>query len=155
MLEALFTYAGQSPLGLWMRGSRYAFPAFETAHLTGLAVLLGAVLLINARFFELGLRRQRLAEVAGDLAPWTGHALLVMVLSGVPLFCSKAPDLWEMDRDAFLLKMGLVAAGVGWHYGVQLPLARQERLGAGRAAAVVSLMLWFGAAVAGLSLEFL
>ena len=140
---------------MWMRGSRYAFPAFEMLHLLGLGLLLGSVLIQNARFFGLGMRRQTLAEVATDFAPWTKLALLMMVISGIPMFASKAPDLWENDLVGYSIKMALIVVGVVFHYTVQAPLARAENLTRGKLAAAASLLFWFGAAIAGLSLEFL
>lgn len=154
-MKPLFDFAGKSALGTWMSNSRYGFPAFEMVHLLGLGLLLGSVLLLNARFFGLGLRQQTAGEVAADLAPWTRLALVLMGLSGIPLFASKAPDLWSMELGAFALKMSLIVVGVVFHYGVQVPLARSENMARGRVAAAFSLLVWFGAAVAGLSLEFL
>lgn len=138
-----------------MRDSQYTFPSFEMLHLLGLGLLLGSVLLFNARFFGFGLKRQTLAEVAEDLAPWTRLALIAMLISGVPLFASKATDLWAEDLKAYTVKMVLIVVGVLLYYAVQLPLARAENFSRGRIAAAVSLLVWFGAAVAGLSLEFL
>ncbi len=138
-----------------MSNSRYGFPAFEMVHLLGLGLLLGSVLLLNARFFGLGLRRQTAAEVASDLAPWTRLALVLMAFSGIPLFASKAPDLWSEELGTFALKMSLIVTGVAFHYWVQVPLARSGNSTWGRPAAAFSLLVWLGAAVAGLSLEFL
>ena len=138
-----------------MRASQYAFPPVEMVHLLGLGLLLGSVLLLNARFFGLGMRRQTLAEVAADFAPWTKLALVLMVLSGIPLFAAKAPDLWDKDLVLYTTKMSLVVVGVVFHYAVLVPLARTENISRGQVAAIFSLLLWFGAAVAGLSLEFL
>lgn len=152
-MKPFFDFAGNSALGQGIVNSRYAFPIMEMVHLLGLALLLGAVLLFNARFFGLGLRRQSVAEVAEDLAPWIKLALAVMVASGVPLFAAKALDLWREDLATYTTKMSLIVAGVVFHYAVQVPLARKQQ--PGRAAAAVALVLWFGAAVAGLSLEFI
>ena len=136
-----------------MRDSRYLFPAFEMAHLLGLGVLLGSVLILNARFFGIGMKRQTTAELAVDFAPWTRLALIVMVLSGVPLFTSKAPDLWNEDRVGFELKLMLLTVAVVFHYAVLIPSARAGK--SGKLAAAFSLLVWFGAALCGLSLEFL
>ena len=154
-MKPLFDFAGKSALGTWMSNSRYGFPVFEMVHLLGLGLLLGSVLLLNARFLGFGLRRQTAAEVEADLAPWTKLALVLMVLSGIPLFASKAPDLWNQELAIYTTKMGLIAVAVVFHYWVQAPLARAGNMTRGRAAAVFSLLVWFGAAVAGLSLEFL
>lgn len=154
-MKAIFDYAGESALGVWTRDSSYLFPAFEMVHLLGLAVLLGSIVLLNLRFFGLGLHRLRLYELAQDLAPWTRLSFIIMVLSGIPLFCSKALDLWANDLNGFLIKMALIAFGIPFFYFVQVPLANQEKIPAGRVAAVLSLLVWFGAAIAGLTLEFL
>jgi hypothetical protein len=138
-----------------MRGSQFAFPAFEMLHLLGLGLLLGSVLILNARFFGLGMGRQTLAEVAADFAPWTKLALVVMVISGVPMFASKASDLWGNDLAGYSTKMALIVVGVMFHYFGLIPLARADNFSRGRIAAGLSLVVWFGAAVAGLSLEFL
>ncbi len=136
-----------------MRNSRYAFPAFEMVHLLGLGLLLGSILILNARFFGVGMKRQSTADLAADFAPWTKLALVLMVLSGIPLFTSKAPDLWNDDRAGFELKIVLLAIAMVFHYTVLLPTARAGKTG--KLAAAVSLLLWFGAALCGLSLEFL
>jgi hypothetical protein len=154
-MQTFFEWASQSALGVAMRDSRYPFPAAEMVHLIGLGLLLGAVLLFNARFFGLGMRRQTLPEVAEDFAPWTLLALAIMVASGVFMFTAKAGELWEANRTTYYTKMGLIATAVVFHYAVQVPLARAGNLAQGRIAAAVSLALWFGAAMTGLSIEFL
>ncbi len=138
-----------------MRNSRYAFPAFEMVHLLGLGLLLGSVFILNARFFGLGMKRQSVSELAYDFAPWTRLVLLIMVPSGIPLFASKAPDLWNEDRIGFELKLVLIVVAVIFHYTVLVPLARADNYRRGKLAAAFSLVCWFGAAMAGLSLEFL
>ena len=140
-------------MGVAMRDSRYASPAFEMVHLLGLGLLLGSVLILDARFFGLGMKRQTTAELAADFAPWTRLALILMVLSGIPLFTSKAPDLWNDDRTGFELKIVLLLVGVVFHYAVLVPAALADK--PARLAAGFSLLLWFGAALCGLSLEFL
>lgn len=152
-MKPLFDFAGESALGQWVINSRYAFPAFEMLHLLGLGLLLGSVLLLNARFFGLGMRRQTIGEVAEDLAPWTRLALMVMVVSGMPLFAAKAPDLWREELAAYTAKMSLIGIGVILHFAVQVPMARAGK--PGRGVAGLALLVWFSAALAGLSLEFL
>ncbi|CFU11540.1 Uncharacterised protein [Bordetella pertussis] len=49
-------------LGAWMRGSSWAYPAANLAHLLGLVLLVGAMLLLDLRLLGLG-RRFALADV--------------------------------------------------------------------------------------------
>ena len=154
-MRAFFEWASQSALGEAMRESLYAFPVAEMVHLTGLGLLLGAMIFFNGRFLGLGMKRQSTAELAVDFAPWIRLALILMLVSGIPMFAMKAGDLWANDLATYSTKMGLVAAAVLFHYLVQVPLARSGSVGRGMAGAVFSLILWFGAALAGLSLEFI
>jgi hypothetical protein len=154
-MEAFFHGASATAAGEAIRNSRYLFPLFESIHLTALAFLLGSILIFNARFFGLGMRRQTLEEVAADFAPWTRRALYVMAVSGAALFLAKAGELYDTELTAFLIKMSLIAAAVVFHFAVQQRLARAGRVGWGRAAAAAALAMWFGAAAAGLTLEFL
>jgi hypothetical protein len=152
-LKPLFDFAGDSALGQWVANSRYAFPAFEMLHLLGLGLLLGSILLFNAHAFGLGMRRQSSAELSDDFAPWIKLALLLMAVSGVPMFASKAHDLWNEELAAYTIKMSLIVLGVVLHYTVQVPRARAGSNG--RWTAALALLVWFSAALAGLSLEFL
>ena len=154
-MHDFFLWMSRSALGEAMRDHTVAFPAAEMAHLIGLGLLLGAMLIFNARFFGLGMKRQTTAELAADFAPWTRLALLIMVVSGILMFSVKANDLWEQDLATYSTKMGLIAVAIVFHYAVQVPLARAGNLGWGKLGALVSLALWFGAAITGLSLEFL
>lgn len=154
-MQSFFEWASQSALGSAMRESQVAFPAAEMVHLIGLGLLLGSVLIFNARFLGLGMRRQTTAELAADFAPWTRLALLIMVVSGIPMFAMKAAELWHQDLATYATKMGLIAVAVVLHYLVQVPLARSGNFGWGKVGALLSLALWFGAAITGLSLEFL
>jgi hypothetical protein len=154
-MRAFFEWMSQSALGEAMRESLYGFPIAEMVHLTGLGLLLGAMIFFNGRFFGIGMKRQSAAELASDFAPWVRLALVLMVISGIPMFAMKAEDLWSIYLTTYSTKMGLIAAAVLLYYFVQVPLARRGRMGLGMVAAVVSLVLWFGAALAGLSLEFL
>lgn len=154
-MKTFFEWASQSALGEAMRESSYGFPVAEMIHLTGLGLLLGAMIFFNGRFLGFGLKRQSTAELASDFAPWIRLGLILMLISGIPMFAMKAGDIWASDLATYSTKMGLIATAVLFHYLVQVPLARAGHMWRGMAGAAFSLILWFGAALAGLSLEFL
>jgi hypothetical protein len=155
VLQSFFEASSSTALGTALRNSLYWFPLVETTHLLALAFLLGSLLIFNMRFFGRGMRRQTPAEIQQDFAPWTRRALIVMAISGVLLFLAKAQDLYDMDLRGFLIKMTLIVAATIFHYAVQRPLARAGNMLWGRMTAALALCMWFGAAVAGLTLEFL
>lgn len=155
-MEDFFYWAAESPLGSTMRNSRYLYPAVETLHLIGLAVLLGSMIIFNLRHFGLGMQRQTIGEIKTAFAPWTLASIVLMAVSGIPMFASRAPDLYDFKLTDYLLKMGMVAVAIAIHYIVQRPLAKpgSENALLTRALAGFMLLLWFATAYQGLILEF-
>ncbi|WP_057047261.1 hypothetical protein, partial [Bordetella pertussis] len=79
-------------LGAWMRGSSWAYPAANLAHLLGLVLLVGAMLLLDLRLLGLG-RRFALADVSAVLTPLAAGGLLLQLASGALLFSADAVPL--------------------------------------------------------------
>jgi len=69
-----------------MRSSPWLFPVIATIHLMGLALIGGAVLVVDLRLLGLGLHSQPVAGLARDAERWLLCGLLVMVSSGILLF---------------------------------------------------------------------
>src|SRR5207344_3640439 len=103
MLLAFFKWCEASALGKGISGSVYLFPVVEAVHLLALAVIGGAVLIVDMRLAGLGLKRQSAAEVAKEAEPWLLASLLVMLVSGFMLMCSEAMRCYY--NGAFWLKM--------------------------------------------------
>jgi hypothetical protein len=154
-LLGTFHWFEATGIGSFGRRSAYFFPIVEVAHLLGLTVLLGTALVLNLRLLGAVMRRQPIAELARATAPllWSGAALTVC--SGLLLFLSEAVKCYY--NVAFWYKMGLVSCAVVFQLLVQpslrvAPGARATLLLKGSAA--VSLLLWFGVAVAGRAIAF-
>ena len=87
-------------IGEAMRGSIWLFPAIEAVHLLALAMIGGALLVVDLRLLGVGLREQPLSSVARNAHPWLVASLLAMIATGVPLFLSEAvkcyfsPSFW-------------------------------------------------------------
>ena len=90
MLLPYFQALEAGSIGEAIRESTWLFPFIEAFHLVGLAVIGGAVLLVDLRLLGLGLRRQPVAELARDAQPWLIGGLLFMIASGVPLFLAES-----------------------------------------------------------------
>ena len=100
MLLTFFEWCEATALGETIRTSLWLFPAIECVHLIGLVMLGGSVLMVDLRLLGMGLRDQPVATVAG-----AGHRLLLggivlMLVTGIPLFLSEAikcyysPSFW-------------------------------------------------------------
>ena len=70
MLLPYFEALEAGPIGEAIRSSTWLFPFIEAFHLVGLAMVGGAVLLVDFRLLGLGLKRQPVAELARDAQPW-------------------------------------------------------------------------------------
>jgi hypothetical protein len=90
MLLPLFEALEASAIGAAVRDSLWLFPVVEAFHLVGLAVIGGAILVVDFRLLGLGLRGHPVSRLARDVQPWVIGSLALMVLSGVPLFLSEA-----------------------------------------------------------------
>jgi len=64
-----------------MRSSPWLFPVIATIHLMGLALIGGAVLVVDLRLLWLGLRSQPVAGLARDAERWLLRGLLVIVFT--------------------------------------------------------------------------
>ncbi len=130
----------------------WAYPALEAAHIAGIALLVGSLVLLELRVWgaapELpvpALARLALAVTA------VGFALVL--LSGLAMFSARPTEL--LANRAFVLKMGLVMlAGLNaaWFHG-RGSLARLDTLA--RAQTALSLGLWLGVIILGRWIAYL
>src|SRR5689334_7063056 len=104
MLLGLFQWIEHSWLGTSVNNSLWAFAAIEAVHLLALAVIGGAVLIVDLRLLGFGLRRHPVAQLARDAVPFLRVSLLGMILTGVPLMASLAASKYYVN-DAFWVKM--------------------------------------------------
>lgn len=147
---SFFAWCENTPLGEAIRDSRWLFPVIESIHLLGLAVIGGAVLIVNLRLLGFGIRRQPVAQLWRDTRPWMLGSLAAMLISGMLLFTSEATKLYY--HDAFWVKMiSLLAMIFTFTVMRKVALADPDRVGRlwGRAAALVSLLLWSTVGVCG------
>jgi uncharacterized membrane protein SirB2 len=148
---SFFTSCENSSLGEAIRGSRWLFPAIESFHLLGLAVIGGAVLVVNLRLLGFGIERQSVAQLWRDTRPWLLGSLTIMLVSGVLLFTSEATKLYY--HEAFWVKMISLLLATLFTFTVlrKVALAEQGRVGPfwRKAAALISILLWSAVGVGG------
>src|SRR5579863_2166248 len=93
-------------LGNTIKNSQWDFAILETFHIIGIAVLLGATLIVNLRLLGFGLRSRTASELEQEFEPWTLAALAFMLVTGVPMFFSEAVRM--SLNGAFFIKMLLL-----------------------------------------------
>ena len=155
-LLPFFQWWDTSWLGEAIRASTWAFALIECFHLIGMVCLLGSVVVIDLRLLGLGMRHQPVARVASALEPVTLVGLGTMVLSGVMLFSSEAIKCYK--NAAFPWKMLFLLLGLITWFTVHRHITRLEddRIGPirGKLLGSLSLILWFGVALAGRAIAF-
>jgi hypothetical protein len=148
---SFFTWCENTWLGDAIRDSRWLFPAIESLHLLGLAVIGGAVLVMNLRLLGFGNHLQPADRLWRDTRPWLVGSLAVMLISGMLLFTSEATKLYY--HDAFWVKMTSLLLATLYTFTVmrKVALADPGRVGPvwGRAAALLSILLWSTVGVCG------
>ncbi|HUR32628.1 MAG TPA: DUF6644 family protein [Vicinamibacterales bacterium] len=149
-LLPLFQWCEESGVGRTIRESVWAFAVIESVHLLALATMGGAVLLVDMRALNLGLRQRSISELAGEVRPFMNAALGVLIVSGLALFSSEAVKCYYSAP--FRVKMVALVAAIAFTYTIRRDAVSKAGNGGGGTLALVSLVsvaLWFTVAAAG------
>jgi len=147
----LFMWIERSALGDTIRTSNWLFPFIEAIHLLGLAVVGGAVLIVDLRLFGFGLRRQPVAQLAQDAQRWLIISLMVMIATGSLLFTSEAIKCYY--HPAFWMKMTSLSLAILFTFTIhrKVAMADESRVRPiwSKLVALVSVILWSGVGIGG------
>ncbi len=130
----------------WIASHPIAYPALEVVHITGIALLLGSLVLLELRVWgqaqEIPMQPLARLSLAVSL---TGFGLVLC--SGLLMFAARPNEL--INNTAFVVKMGLVmAAGINAAaFHARKGLQRCD--GWARAQTVLSLGIWLAAIICG------
>lgn len=149
-IATLLTWLEASRLATSIRNSLYFFPLIESAHVIGLAMVFGTILIIDLRLLGLASTRRPFTAVASDVMTWTWLAFALSVVTGLLMFITNAAGYY--NNVYFRAKMALLAlAGVNmlvFEFTARRSLPRWDRSPAapalGKTVAAVSLVLWIG-----------
>jgi len=147
-------------LGRFMREALWAYPAVETVHIVGLALLFGSIAIVDLRLLGAG-RRIPAAALVGYAVPWSLLGFVVAACSGLLMFTAHAGEYLEQPvfllkmtlillagTNAALLRVGVVQRASAWAADAVPP----TRV---RVAAALSLALWIGVIACGRLLAYL
>ena len=132
-------------LGRVIRNSEYAFPMIEFVHLVALAIIGGAVLIVDMRLLGLGLKKTPVAQLAKDAQPYVTGSLIVMLLTGIALYTSEATKCYASA--AFWIKMISLLLAMIFTYTVKKNTAAKDL--ENKVVGALSILLWFGVAWGG------
>lgn len=148
--------------GAMIHDSTWLFAIIESFHLMGLALLGGAILLVDLRLLGLGVREESATKLARDAQPVLIGSLALMLVSGVLLYLSEATKFysegfWDSAEFPFVYKMLFLCLATTFTFTI-----RRQALAAGvplgplrrRLVALTSMLLWLGVAVGGRGIGF-
>jgi uncharacterized protein DUF6644 len=86
-VSSLLRWLQETGFSAALRDSTWAEPVVETFHVLTLTVFLGFTVLLDLRLLGLTMRHKRISEVLDELNPPIIAAFLMMLVTGVLLFC--------------------------------------------------------------------
>ena len=140
---------GDGGIGRAIAESLWLFPVIQVVHLFGLAVLGGSVIVMDLRLLGVGLKNAPVARVLANTRPWFFVGLIVMIVTGVPLFLSETTKC--CFNHSFEVKITALFLAIVYTLAVRNRVAVPEGTPTCvmQGVAVLSLGLWFTVAAAG------
>jgi hypothetical protein len=150
LLYAFFQSVEQWPIAAELRGSTWAYPLVNAAHIVGIALLFGAIVPLDLRLAGFW-PAIPVAPLRRVLVPVAVLGLALAVTAGVLLFIAKAPDY--AASALFQAKMALVTLALVNAAALRLaPTWRAKNETGGRwprLAGIASIVLWLSAILLG------
>jgi uncharacterized membrane protein len=140
-----------------MRASPWIFPVIASLHLMGLALIGGAVLVVDLRLLGFGLKRQPVSQVAQHSERLLIVSLAILLPTGILQFlCFAATKYYYLT--AFWVKMAALVAALVFTFSVRrnVVMAHEQHVSSQsrKLVALTSLSLWTTVAVAGRLIGF-
>lgn len=152
---AVLTAIQDSPLAHAISKSDHMVAAsLQVVHVLGFIVLLASLVLISLRLLKVTLPGQALAAVVEDANRLLWLGLGMTTVSGTLMFIA-TPKLY-FYKEAFDIKMVLLAAALLVHFSLFRRTVRRESASRfqARTAVALSLVFWFGIGLAGRMIGF-
>jgi hypothetical protein len=111
------------------------FPAIQSVHLIGIALLVGGVVITDLRRLGWILRARSIPEVVMRFRAPMHTGLAIMLTTGPILFASDVTRY--VHNPAFLIKMAVLLLALFFHFTLHSSLERRSKL-----VACVSIALW-------------
>ena len=148
----MFAWIEATPVALWVSLSLWAYPVLLSVQIIGLGIVVGIFLIRDLRLLGMYQGLHPAAFLPLSKFAWVGF--IINAISGVLLFTSQATIFAE--NLAFLLKISMIIVGMVLAGVIQSRMRAESAVGAGaviskstKVVALISLMTWIGAIIAG------
>lgn len=157
MLLQLGRWLQNNSLMITLNSTAWMAAATEMVHYFSMFVLVGSTAIVDLRVLGLAARGQSPTQLAERLFPWTWAALALNALSGFVMFAGDAPAY--IPNSIFHTKLIAVLLAVLFGVIVQWGVPKWDQPPAipawAKIVALVSLLLWVGAIIAGVEVPAL
>ena len=153
-------WLNDTAFSITMRDSTWAEPVVETIHVLTLTLFLGFTVLLDLRLLGVSMHRRKVSDVVEELNPWLMGGFLVMIVTGVLLFCGDPVAFYNSIFFKVKMLMLLLAGLNVWLFNATVGRKMAEweidaeTPGRAKAAAVVSLVLWVAIVAAGRAIAY-
>jgi len=162
MLTALLLGLGDTALAAALRQSTIAYPLVSSAHILGLGLLVGSIVVLDLRLLGV-IKRGAVTDLLQLMSRVAATGLFVAVLTGILLF-SVQPNHY-LSNPAFLTKIVIIVLGLlniaavhslpQWRSLVRVQQAQAVRIPLViKIFAALSLLFWISALIAGRWIAF-
>ncbi len=153
-MDPLWEWLELLPLAQYV-GESWWFPLLESIHVVAATFLVGAIAMLDLRLLGVAATQHRVSRIASEILPWTAAAAVVAVVTGVPLFTTRATHY--AHNTAFQIKvllLVLAAVNMLWfHLRTERGIAAWDNDGTpvtgARIAGLCSMVLWAGVLLSG------
>ena len=132
----------------------WLYAAISVTHYFTLFILVGTIVLVDLRILGVAARSQSVTQLADTLFPWTWTALGLALLSGFLMFTTDGGDYYP--DPVFRVKMTVILLALISAVIVQRNVHKWDQApatsGAAKLVALVSIVLWVGAILAGVEI---
>lgn len=156
---AFFTWLQETPFAHWVASdpSLLAYPTILTLHTVGMAIVVGTCVVMDLRLLGIATDVPLTALKGAPRLVWTGF--IINAATGIALFTTDAEH--KATQTVFFVKLSLIFLALAVYARMRtlvfndpragvLPLPREVK-----ALAILSLILWTGATVAGRLMAYL
>jgi len=159
-VTSLLQWIQRTDLAIYIRDSLFAFPLIESAHVIGLTLVLGTIVIVDLRLLGVASTRRPFSLLASDTLKWTWAAFALAAVTGALMFITNA-DVY-FHNGYFRAKMALLVLSAINVLAFELTAGRRvsewnEAPAAppvGRAIATLSIIFWIGVVVTGRMIGF-
>ena len=154
-LHAFCQWLSETPLSLTIQNVAWIIPTVQVIHITGIAVVIASVFMVDLRLLSVIGKGQPTAAYASRFLPWIWCTLPILLLSGAILIIGEPAR--SLENPAFQLKMCMLIAAIIVTTILHRPIGKEPaywELTGGRkltakAIAVISICLWVSIIFAG------